>query len=106
MQEHLAAAIPAQATSGVFDATTAANLQSYQQAHGLPVSGQTDAATWQSLLALTPVTVNWSTTSRASRASARRSPPAIRVARAPASATLPAVRYEISAHGRGGRPGA
>ncbi len=59
MQEHLADAIPAQATSGIFDATTKANLIAFQAAHGLPQSGVTDAATWGALMALPPVAVTW-----------------------------------------------
>lgn len=59
MQEHLATAIPSQATTGVFDATTKANLEQFQSAHGIAASGQTEAATWQALLALPPVAVNW-----------------------------------------------
>jgi peptidoglycan hydrolase-like protein with peptidoglycan-binding domain len=59
MQEHLAAAIPAQATTGIFDATTAANLAQFQTAHGIAPTGKTEAATWQALLALAPVPVNW-----------------------------------------------
>ncbi len=59
MQEHLAAAEPQTPTSGVFDSTTAAALVAFQAAHGLPQSGATDVATWQALLALTPVSVTW-----------------------------------------------
>ncbi|HEV7215638.1 MAG TPA: peptidoglycan-binding domain-containing protein, partial [Chloroflexota bacterium] len=59
MQEHLASAVPTQATSGSFDAQTAANLRSFQTAHGIPASGVTDAATWGALLALPPVAVDW-----------------------------------------------
>jgi len=59
MQEHLASAIPGQATTGIFDATTAANLAAFQSAHGIAPSGKTEAATWQALLALPPVAVNW-----------------------------------------------
>ncbi|HUB37131.1 MAG TPA: peptidoglycan-binding domain-containing protein [Solirubrobacteraceae bacterium] len=59
MQEHLATAIPTQATTGIFDATTTANLEQFQTAHGLPPTGKTEAATWQALLALAPVAVNW-----------------------------------------------
>jgi Putative peptidoglycan binding domain len=59
MQEHLASAIPSQATTGIFDATTAANLEQFQAAHAIPASGHTEAATWQALLALPPVAVNW-----------------------------------------------
>jgi peptidoglycan hydrolase-like protein with peptidoglycan-binding domain len=59
MQEHLASAIPAQATTGVFDATTTGNLEQFQSAHGISPSGRTEAATWQALLALAPVPVDW-----------------------------------------------
>ncbi len=46
MQEHLASAIPAQETSGIFGSQTKANLLAFQTAHGIPASGVTDAATW------------------------------------------------------------
>jgi hypothetical protein len=59
MQEHLAAAIPTQATTGIFDATTAANLAQFQTAHAIAPTGKTEAATWQALLTLAPVAVNW-----------------------------------------------
>ena len=59
MQEHLAAAIPAQPTTGIFEATTTANLEQFQTAHGIAPTGKTEAATWQALLALAPVAVNW-----------------------------------------------
>lgn len=59
MQEHLATAIPAQTTTGVFDAATKTNLEQFQSAHGIAATGVTDAATWQALLALPPVAVNW-----------------------------------------------
>ncbi len=59
MQEHLATAIPAQATSGIFDATTTSYLEQFQTAHGIPASGKTDPSTWAALLALPPVAVDW-----------------------------------------------
>jgi peptidoglycan hydrolase-like protein with peptidoglycan-binding domain len=59
MQEHLAAAVPAQETTGIFNAATKANLEQFQSAHGIAPSGHTEAATWQALLALTPVAVDW-----------------------------------------------
>jgi hypothetical protein len=59
MQEHLATAIPAQATTGIFEATTTANLEQFQSAHGIAPTGKTEAATWAALLALPPVAVNW-----------------------------------------------
>jgi peptidoglycan hydrolase-like protein with peptidoglycan-binding domain len=59
MQEHLASAVPSQPTTGIFEATTAANLAQFQTVHGIAPSGETEAATWQALLALPPVAVNW-----------------------------------------------
>lgn len=59
MQEHLAGAIAGQPTTGIFDATTAANLKQFQSAHGIAPTGKTEAATWQALLALPPVAVDW-----------------------------------------------
>jgi peptidoglycan hydrolase-like protein with peptidoglycan-binding domain len=59
MQEHLAGAIPTQATTGIFDSTTKVNLEQFQAAHGIAASGHTEAATWQALLALAPVAVDW-----------------------------------------------
>ncbi|HEV3071269.1 MAG TPA: peptidoglycan-binding domain-containing protein [Solirubrobacteraceae bacterium] len=59
MQEHLASAIPAQATSGIFDSTTASYLEQFQTAHGITASGKTDPSTWAALLALPPVAVDW-----------------------------------------------
>jgi peptidoglycan hydrolase-like protein with peptidoglycan-binding domain len=59
MQEHLASAIPTQETTGIFNAATKANLEQFQTAHGIPASGHTEAATWQALLALAPVAVDW-----------------------------------------------
>lgn len=59
LQEHLATAVPTQATTGNFDAATQTNLTSFQSAHGIPPSGVADPATWTALLALAPVAVNW-----------------------------------------------
>jgi Putative peptidoglycan binding domain len=59
LQEHLASAIPGQLTTGIFDSSTATNLEQFQTAHGIPASGQTDPSTWAALLALTPVAVDW-----------------------------------------------
>jgi hypothetical protein len=59
LQEHLASAVPGQPTTGVFEATTKANLEQFQTAHGIAASGETDPNTWASLLALPPVAVKW-----------------------------------------------
>jgi hypothetical protein len=59
LQEHLASAIPSQEVTGVFNAATQTNLESFQTSHGLPATGETDATTWGEVLALTPVAVDW-----------------------------------------------
>ena len=59
LQEHLAGAIPAQETTGVFGTQTTTDLESFQTAHGIAPSGVADAATWGALLALPPVEVHW-----------------------------------------------
>lgn len=59
MQEHLKSADASTPTSGVFDAATDAALRNFQAQRGLAVNGQTDAPTWQALLALEPVAVDW-----------------------------------------------
>jgi hypothetical protein len=59
LQEHLASAYPGQPTTGIFESQTAANVAQVQTAHGLPATGETDAATWGFVLALPPVAVNW-----------------------------------------------
>jgi peptidoglycan hydrolase-like protein with peptidoglycan-binding domain len=59
MQEHLASAIPTQETTGVFGSQTTTDLESFQTAHGIPATGETDPTTWADLLALQPVAVDW-----------------------------------------------
>jgi Putative peptidoglycan binding domain len=59
LQEHLASAYPGQPTTGIFESQTATNVKQVQTAHGLPATGETDAATWGFVLALPPVAVNW-----------------------------------------------
>jgi hypothetical protein len=59
LQEHLASAAPGQPTTGVFEATTRANLEQFQTAHAFPATGETDPNTWAALLALPPVAVDW-----------------------------------------------
>ncbi|MFL5839861.1 MAG: peptidoglycan-binding protein, partial [Thermoleophilaceae bacterium] len=96
LQEHLASAEPSTPTSGIFDAATDAALRDFQTQRALPVTGTTDAATWQAVLALTAVPVTWTAankpafTSRSGR----------RVAKAPRSARLPARKREIPVLGR------
>ena len=59
MQEYLAAAEPQTPTSGIFGAATVAALQAFQTSRGLPPTGVADLATWPSLLTLTPIPVQW-----------------------------------------------
>ncbi len=59
LQEHLASAVPGQPTTGVFEATTTANIEQFQTAHAIPATGETDPNTWAALLALPPVPVKW-----------------------------------------------
>ena len=59
LQEHLADAIPSQEVTGSFGSHTVANLETFQAAHGLPVTGTATAASWTALLALPPVPVHW-----------------------------------------------
>src|SRR3954454_16122748 len=54
LQQHLVSAVTAR-----FDAKTDDALRAFQLAHGLVPSGQTDAATWQALLAGPPAAVRW-----------------------------------------------
>lgn len=64
LQEHLAAAVPSTPTNGVFDAATDAALRQFQGQRGLPITGTSDAATWQALLTLAPVAVDWTTNAK------------------------------------------
>jgi peptidoglycan hydrolase-like protein with peptidoglycan-binding domain len=59
LQEHLASAIPSQPTTGIFEAQTATDVKQIQTEHGLPATGETDAATWGFVLALPQIEVNW-----------------------------------------------
>ena len=59
LQQHLAAADPAVAVDGRFSAATETALRGLQSARGLPVTGETDAATWQAVLTLAPRVVDW-----------------------------------------------
>ncbi len=62
LQEHLASAISTQETTGSFGAQTTTNLESFQSAHGIAPSGVATAQTWEALLSLAPVEVDWTGT--------------------------------------------
>ncbi|HVF76682.1 MAG TPA: peptidoglycan-binding domain-containing protein [Solirubrobacteraceae bacterium] len=59
MQQHLVSADPAVALDGKFTAATEEALKAFQTARGLAPTGQTDAATWQALLAVALRPVDW-----------------------------------------------
>ena len=59
LQQHLASADPSVTVTGTFDAATDTALRNFQAARGIPVSGETDALTWQAVLALPVQPVTW-----------------------------------------------
>ncbi|MCW3019311.1 MAG: hypothetical protein JWN10_1619 [Solirubrobacterales bacterium] len=66
MQEHLASAVPTQETTGVFGSQTLADVEAFQTAHAIAASGVVEAATWAALLALAPIPVDWTGSSKPS----------------------------------------
>lgn len=71
LQQHLASADATVPIDGVFGSQTDAALRSFQQRELLPVTGETDPATWQAVLALPLRSVDWTTGPPASTRSAR-----------------------------------
>src|SRR3954447_12759493 len=64
LQQHLASYAPTLPITGTFGASTTQVLAAFQAARGLPPSGETDPVTWQAVLGLPLVPVDW--TARAS----------------------------------------
>ena len=95
LQEHLVAFSPTVPVDGIFGTSTEQALMSLQSSRGLPPSGETDAATWQAVLALPVQPADW-----VSRGSGARAAAATAAGRAPASARLPARREEIPPPGQ------
>jgi peptidoglycan hydrolase-like protein with peptidoglycan-binding domain len=79
LQMHLLAAGQAVAVNGRFDAATDTAVRNLQAAAGLPITGVTDAGTWQKALSYTPTAVDW--TAQASPARAARTARASRTFR-------------------------
>ncbi len=71
LQQHLQAFNPAIAVDGRLHSNDVAALQAFQTSRGLPPTGQTDAATWQALLKLAPVAVDWTARPAPNASSAR-----------------------------------
>ena len=59
VQQHLLSLVPGLTVSGRMDGPTVAALRSLQTARGLPATGRTDPATWQAVLSLPLVPVDW-----------------------------------------------
>ena len=76
-QQHLKGAGQSVTVDGNFGAGTQSAVKRFQTGAGLAASGNIDTATWRALLQHAPVAAKWSSS------------------RGPASAKLPARRYEI-----------
>jgi hypothetical protein len=59
LQQHLASYDPAVTATSTFDAATDQALRNFQTSRGLPVTGSTDALTWQAVLGLAVQPVAW-----------------------------------------------
>ncbi|MGD9734830.1 MAG: peptidoglycan-binding protein [Solirubrobacterales bacterium] len=91
-QERLLAAGAALPVTGIFGARTRAAVRTFQEDHGLTASGVIGTDTWEALLAYAPERVAWSAARPGTGAlGARAGAP-----RKPLSASLPALRDEIS----------
>jgi peptidoglycan hydrolase-like protein with peptidoglycan-binding domain len=101
-QEHLYRAGYPMLIDGDFGSDTQAAVESFQTAHGLPATGIVDPTTWQALLRYQPVSVTWVHQKGKTTATAARGDSLILTP--PASARLPARRYEIPPELGAGRP--
>lgn len=59
LQEHLTQTYPDVSVTGAYDTATIAAVKAVQTANGIPVTGTTDASTWQAALKLPFVAVDW-----------------------------------------------
>jgi peptidoglycan hydrolase-like protein with peptidoglycan-binding domain len=108
-QQHLLGAGQTVGVDGQFGPGTARAVRAFQTSNNLPVTGQVDAETWPVLLKTAPAAVDWAAKAKASASGARAA--GARAAQAggglpagpngPASAALPAKRYEIPPGPRG-----
>ena len=102
-QEHLFGAGQRVAIDGSFGPQTQAAVESFQTAHGLPVTGVVDPATWAALLRYQPANVTWVHRGHNTTASVSSAAGSLRLV-VPSSARLPAKRYEIPPDLGAGRP--
>ncbi|HET6506474.1 MAG TPA: peptidoglycan-binding domain-containing protein [Baekduia sp.] len=70
LQEHLTQTYPTVTVTGKYDTATIAAVQALQTTNGIPVTGTTDASTWQAALKLPFVAVDWTATSAKAAAKA------------------------------------
>lgn len=89
-QQHLSAAGYETPETGYFRNRTAADVSAFRASKGLGPGTSIDPATWHELLKFTPDTSAW--------LGRHAKPASISAEREPASASLPAKRYEIPAH--------
>jgi hypothetical protein len=102
-QQHLAGAGQVVGVDGAFGPGTANAVRAFQTDAGLPVTGAIDADTWPALLKVTPIAVDWTAKARATARRARAAGLATAAGadglpagpNGPASASLPARRYEV-----------
>jgi Putative peptidoglycan binding domain len=59
LKQHLKSFDPALTVTSTFDAATDQALRNFQSSRGLPVTGSTDALTWQALASLPVQPVDW-----------------------------------------------
>jgi Putative peptidoglycan binding domain len=100
LQEHLRPSRRSLPIDGRFGPRTAAALRAFQLVRALPVTGQTDAATWAALTAVTPYVPRWGARRPTRRGGARVARAWSSVPAAPRSASMPARRFEIRSVGR------
>jgi peptidoglycan hydrolase-like protein with peptidoglycan-binding domain len=101
-QEHLFRAGQQVTIDGSYGSQTQTTVGQFQLATGLPATGMIDPSTWQSLLRYRPAAVTWIKRHGKTLAMTSRGSLALPV---PASASLPARRYEIPRDlGAGRRP--
>jgi hypothetical protein len=81
--------------TGLYGRKTSRAAKSFQHRHGLHADGVIGPRTWRKLMKVHPDTVDWS---RKRSGPGKLSP--VGSPRAPRSASLPAVRYEIPTTGR------
>jgi hypothetical protein len=113
-QQHLLGAGKPVTVDGAFGLGTADAVRTFQAENNLPITGEIDAETWPVLLKVAPASIDWVAKAKASARGARAAGARAAMAgshrhtgalppgpNGPASAALPAKRYEIPGGPRG-----